>query len=254
MGLGSPGAPPASTIVTFDGGAASNIGGWTYGLPPTYPSAGGNPSWYLRTAGLDTFAPQLRTTGASVFTGNYQALRIQHLGVDLQTFAVDFSAADRPLALILVNNNGTAANSNDDWGAFVLGPNIPVPGQGWKSFDYEIPYWITGAALPAGWTGIQLGGASPAPNWGTLMSKVDRVIFYYGNPENFFIFQMWTLGADNIRQTRRIADLDGDGMVGGTDLALVLGEWGAAGSLSDLNGDGTVDGSDLALVLGDWGP
>ncbi len=45
-------------------------------------------------------------------------------------------------------------------------------------------------------------------------------------------------------------DLDGDGAVGPTDLALLLGAWG--GSLYDLDGDGSVGASDLALLLGAW--
>jgi phosphodiesterase/alkaline phosphatase D-like protein len=47
------------------------------------------------------------------------------------------------------------------------------------------------------------------------------------------------------------ADLNGDGAVDGTDLGLLLVQWGGAGS-ADLNGDGTVDGADLALLLSTW--
>lgn len=253
MAFGAPGPPPAELTVTFDGGAPGNVGGWTYGLPPTYPSTGGNPTWYLRTTGLDTFAPQLRTTGASDFTGDYNAKRVRRLGVDLQTFAVDFSAAERPCSLILLSQNNTPANTNDDWGAYLSGPFIPVPGEGWKSFTFDIPYWITTAAMPPGWTGIQFGGSSPAPNWGTLIKKVDRVVYFYGNPENFFIFQMWTVGADNLSFTRRVADLTGDGIVDGADITVVLGGWGA-GVEGDVNGDGLVDGADITAILGDWSP
>jgi len=254
LALGPPAPPPGLVVVDFTGGAASNNGSWTYGIPPTYPMMGGNPGWYLRTTGLDTFAPQLRTTGESVFTGDYNAERVKQLGVDLQTFAVDFSAAGRPLALLLVNNNGTPANANDDWGAYRLGPNIPVPGQGWKLFSFAIPYAHLAAAMPPGWAGIQLGGSAPVPDWGMLIKKVDRVTFFYGNPEDFFIFQMWTVGADNIIQTRRITDTNGDGIVDGADLAVILGEWGTSNTIADLDGDGNVGGGDLALVLGDWGP
>ena len=53
------------------------------------------------------------------------------------------------------------------------------------------------------------------------------------------------------------ADLDGDGIVGGADLAQVLSEWGQSvvppGSGADLNGDGIVSGPDLTQVLGFWG-
>ena len=48
------------------------------------------------------------------------------------------------------------------------------------------------------------------------------------------------------------ADLDGDGTVGGADLALLLGAWGSADPSADLNADGVVNGADLALLLGAW--
>jgi len=48
-------------------------------------------------------------------------------------------------------------------------------------------------------------------------------------------------------------DLNGDGVVDGADLGLLLGQWGTDG-LADLNGDGVVDGADLGLLLGAWGP
>jgi hypothetical protein len=50
----------------------------------------------------------------------------------------------------------------------------------------------------------------------------------------------------------RFGDLNGDGVVNGADLGLLLGAWGSAGP-GDLNGDGTVNGADLGLLLGAWG-
>jgi hypothetical protein len=50
-----------------------------------------------------------------------------------------------------------------------------------------------------------------------------------------------------------LGDLDGDGAVGQTDLALLLGAWGSTG-LGDLDGDGTVGSTDLAILLGAWSP
>lgn len=53
-------------------------------------------------------------------------------------------------------------------------------------------------------------------------------------------------------------DLDGDGTVGGGDLAIVLGAWGPCPQgggcqQADFNGDGAVNGADLSLLLGAWG-
>ncbi len=51
------------------------------------------------------------------------------------------------------------------------------------------------------------------------------------------------------------ADLNGDGTVGASDLAILLGSWGSClGCPADLDGDGAVGPFDLALLLGDWGP
>jgi hypothetical protein len=47
------------------------------------------------------------------------------------------------------------------------------------------------------------------------------------------------------------ADLDHDGVVGGSDLAIVLGAWGTA--RGDVDGDGITGATDLALILGAWG-
>ncbi|MCA9285409.1 MAG: hypothetical protein KDA22_09355, partial [Phycisphaerales bacterium] len=47
------------------------------------------------------------------------------------------------------------------------------------------------------------------------------------------------------------SDLDGDGLVNGADLGILLGAWGTPGP-GDLNGDGVVDGADLGNLLADW--
>ncbi len=49
------------------------------------------------------------------------------------------------------------------------------------------------------------------------------------------------------------ADLNGDGGVGAGDLAVLLADWGMAGSPADLDGDGTVGAGDLAILLASWG-
>ena len=47
-------------------------------------------------------------------------------------------------------------------------------------------------------------------------------------------------------------DLDGNGRVDGTDLAMILAFWGSGSPLADCDGSGQVDGTDLAIVLGRW--
>jgi hypothetical protein len=50
-----------------------------------------------------------------------------------------------------------------------------------------------------------------------------------------------------------IGDINGDGIVNGADVGLLLGDWGGPGP-GDLDENGTTDGGDLGLLLGDWGP
>jgi hypothetical protein len=45
-------------------------------------------------------------------------------------------------------------------------------------------------------------------------------------------------------------DLDGDGIVAGIDLAILLSAWGSPSA--DLDGDGTTNGIDLTILLGSW--
>ncbi len=48
-------------------------------------------------------------------------------------------------------------------------------------------------------------------------------------------------------------DLNGDGIVDGADMGLLLSSWGPCpGCPADLNGDGIVDGADMGLLLANW--
>jgi len=48
-----------------------------------------------------------------------------------------------------------------------------------------------------------------------------------------------------------IGDINGDGVVNGADLGLLLSGWGQPGP-TDLNNDGTTTGADLGLLLSHW--
>ena len=46
------------------------------------------------------------------------------------------------------------------------------------------------------------------------------------------------------------ADLNGDGLVNGADLGLLMAAWG--GISPDLDGSGSVDGGDVGILLAEW--
>ena len=98
------------------------------------------------------------------------------------------------------------------------------------------------------------GGAS-----GTVL---DALVVPSDEGDNLIVVGQFTAIADEPRN--RIAawegcggpgvpgDLNGDGVVNGADLSILLAAWGSDDPVADLDGNGVVDGADLALLLGDW--
>lgn len=247
-------------ITTFSSG---NPGGWTFGSPNgSIQATGGNPGAFFHDDFLDTFAPQPHTTTTtSLYTGNYRQRDVASVGIDLILYNVDFSADGRPLTVMLTSDNGTPANPNDDWVAYHIGPdNVPLPGEGWKSYDFAIPSQST--TLPAGWSTLGLGPDAPAsPNWNTLITNVVELGYFYGDPEFFFIFQGWDLGLDNPRITYTPTlhgDMNCNGTLNGDDVApfvlaildpIAFGASGCPISAGDFNGDNRVNIADISLFI-----
>jgi len=50
-----------------------------------------------------------------------------------------------------------------------------------------------------------------------------------------------------------VGDLNGDGVVDGADLGILLNAWNTSDPCADLNGSGTVNGADLGILLNFWG-
>jgi hypothetical protein len=187
--------------------------GWLFGAFDIVQIGGGNPGNYLRTSGLDTFAPQPRTMAGlnNDYVGdkNYADMNVTAIGIDVMINAVDFSAAERPLSVYLINDNNTPGDSSDDFGASFTAPTfVPVPGEGWRTFEFEVP--SQSETLPPGWVFRTLGPSTPPFDWQDIITDVDSLRFFYGDPDFFFIFQMWNTGIDNFRLVMESAALDGD--------------------------------------------
>jgi len=196
----------AQTFVdTFEGGV--NSAGWTFNSqsPDIVEPAGGNPGAWLHNPGLDTFAPILTNTigTPSLFTGNLRARQVTSIGVDARTDAATFGAGGRQFSILLRNIRGTPNDPDDDDYAYFVGPLVPQVGEGWKSFNFNIPSQDT-SAVPAGWSGGHAGDPEnfrPGVTWNDVITNVDSVEFWWLHPAFFAIFQQWDVGVDNVRVT-----------------------------------------------------
>ena len=106
-------------------------------------------------------------------------------------------------------------------------------------------------------TGL-LGGA--IFNDGFTLPEVRDTLFCRNSLDQIF-GQFSDLGGNTFQDEGNCivvpGDFDGNLVVDGADLAVLLGDWGpctSAGCSADLDGNGTVNGADLSIVLGNWGP
>lgn len=121
--------------------------------------------------------------------------------------------------------------------------------------------YVVGANLNPG--GIVLDLDEGKVYWGqavtTNRDKIMRMNLDGSDPENVLTgnFGIITYFAFVPEPSTPCPDLDGDGVVGLSDLAKLLSNYGTMSGMSfedgDIDGDGDVDLSDLALLLADYG-
>lgn len=254
--LAAPAAVSQSGFVEgFDGG--SNEGEWSWGTGnQSISPLNGNPGAYLQDLTLFSAQPTLGTAGgvASVFTGDYRARKVTSVGIDLITLSKQFAVeSNRFVTLVLLDDNGTPANPNDDRGAYFtsddLVPDAGVPidaAAGWTSYDIAVD--SQAVTLPAGWQAITFG--PPALSWSELMSGVDIVEFWYGEPGTIFLFDSWDVGADNARIATATCQTD-LGFAGPGNLSLeVCGDPLASGGSATLSIEGAPPTSSVYIAVG----
>lgn len=59
--------------------------------------------------------------------------------------------------------------------------------------------------------------------------------------------------AQHVKLSAKPEDLNGDGIVDGSDMSMILSAWGNGDAFKDTNGDGIIDAQDLAKVTAAWG-
>lgn len=126
------------------------------------------------------------------------------------------------------------------------------PPEQWVSHSFEgVERAVANWAAMGNAAEYRVGWRAPATDMGTIR------FYVAGNAinDNFDHTgdRIYTTNAVSTFRAPCPADLDGNGQVGASDLAALLGAWGASGP-ADLDGDGQVGSSDLAALLGAWGP
>lgn len=223
-------------VETFD--SLPTEGLWTWGAGDFIDPNGGNPGGCLATNTLATFAPTARTRDQNPhqFSGDFRARGVTKFSIDLITHAATFGAGGRPCTLMLVYDNGTPMDFSDDSAAYFLGPNVPLPGEGWITYEYDIPSQET--ELPSEWALINLGNIDdPAiHSWDEIIQNVSSIRMHYGHPEFFFLLQDWQLGMDNASIT-----------VGGDEPVVVYETNDPFGSIFGVNGFDVYENQSVAV-------
>lgn len=70
-----------------------------------------------------------------------------------------------------------------------------MPNGNWQPYRFRVPSAST--ALPQGWAIQGCAGRTPDEAWNQVIAGVDQLRFFTGDPELFFIFQLWDIGIDN---------------------------------------------------------
>lgn len=193
-------AQSGSSIDTFDSG--TNPQGWSFAPWDVIETVGGNPNGWLHGNGIDTFYPILESGAAPAapWVGNYTADGVTRISLDAQTISTDFPVAGGfQLTLLLRDTQGTVNVDDDDY-AYFVGPEIPLPGNGWKHFDFSVPS-RSAVSPPPGWKGGWSGDGDnfrPGVTWQSLLAGVNRVEIWWSDPTRFAIFQNWSVGVDNL--------------------------------------------------------
>ena len=233
--------------------AIAGVNGFSYTAGPIYstiyPASGGANDWAYGAAGQLSYCIEVRDTGAYGFVmpaseilpnarENFAAFEtmveesLKACTVTLMQGPGATAAPDQamPVKVTVAANVGTLIAANPvrlQWqvdGGAVQSSNMTLASGSWGA---NLPATVCGSSL-TWWVEAETNFA--VTRWPSNDPRVARST---------------GTGACTVE-----GDLDGDGAVGGGDLALLLLDYGpCAGCPSDLDGSGTVDFGDVAILL-----
>jgi len=176
-------------------------------------------------------------------------------------------ASNAPSALLRYDENGAflgrfdiGANTNSVWGLrdpwclrladdgarlYVTSRSgsTSVQTYAWPGGHFLRSYYVLGADLAATRGLVQMPRSPLDCNGNGILDSCDIA--------SGFSLDLNGNGIPDECETAPSADLNGDGVVDGADLGILLNNWGGSG-VGDLNGDGTIDGADLGILLNAW--
>ncbi len=236
----------------------SGNSGWTGGVPGDTASSG----VWVRVNPVGTTSGGTQVQPNAPFTGSACWVTGQHPGggagandVDggittLLSPIFDLSEAGDG-ARILASyyrwfSNGRGAGPNTD----VFRVDVSADGGStWVNLETVGP---TGPEVDGGWFFREWDLASIVPITDSMRI---RFVASDTDPQSLVeaAVDLFRLREIRCSPTGNPADLNGDGVVDGGDLGVLLSLWGTADPTADLSGDGVVDGADLGILLSAWG-
>ena len=181
---------PTPLLDDFEGGV--NQGAWTYNEEDVIETSGGNPGGYWHQNDALAYGPVIYSTDPTL-AGDWRAAGADRVTFDAVLHHYDMgSPVGFPMTLLLRDTKGTPDFGDDDV-AYTKGPDVPLVGEGWKSFDFAVPIDDT-SPLPAGW----VGKFHPGVDWNDLITSVDRVGIYWYDLDAVVLYGVWDVGLDNI--------------------------------------------------------
>jgi hypothetical protein len=198
-----------SFVETYDDG--TDVGLWhcSAGAARIIETSGGNPGAYLQQGGFSSAIPTWASVSTrfqpgvpdpykidSIYTGDWTALGVTGITVDLNVIHVATWATDRAVTLELLQMDETGFNVNYD-ATYTL-PDLPNPPVGWQT--YSFPVDANSPTIPEGWV-FTRGDGTPGTDaeWSLFLHRIDLTsIGFYKPGFAYPSLGTWILGIDNI--------------------------------------------------------
>jgi len=168
--------------------------------------------------------------------------------INVATLGYAFSAASAPFNFMrLERGNGDGTGTTLATVPFTVDPNVDYRMRATFVGDLiELTLWLADEPEPA--PQISVIDPSPILDGGLTGVNVSRT---QGTGLVDISVSDLTFTLPTECKEPVLADLNGDGVVDGADLGILLSNWGGKG-VGDLNDDGIVDGADLGILLSAW--